>query len=473
MLGPVFQVAVTKSYVVTRLNDAPPRSTGVSRELVPAPELPGWPGRRGPDRPPRRRWPGTRGRSPRPRPSSSPCGSTGGVNNPDRSTPGPGAAARQGRRVRPPRDHRALSRPAPARRWSWPATRSTPDSRSATRSPLTGGLPNVTIVGTYRVPADRGRLLVRPAPAGQRPAPHRRHLRRRRPLPAGPLVVDPPAFDAVPDGCLAGPRRPAPRRTPGLDRAELAQAARLRPRPWPATRSRSRTRRWSARRSATCRRCSPRPGPRSTPPALHRAGRPVAGAGRARPAAAPAHGGQRAPAARAGPGLAARRRRAPAVGARPRRAARPAPDRPPARRARRGRPGPRCSSRAWLVPGLPLPLPTAAWAARRPVFLAAVGVAVLAVGLVLRDTLASQLAGPQAAGHAASYGAARRARPLRPRRGHARHQAVRRHAGHARLTDMALPVVLAVVAGLLATRLIGCWPARASRRAAAARCPAS
>ena len=43
VLGPVFQVAVTNSYVVTRLNNAPPRSTGLSRELVPAPEFQGGP----------------------------------------------------------------------------------------------------------------------------------------------------------------------------------------------------------------------------------------------------------------------------------------------------------------------------------------------------------------------------------------------------------------------------------------------
>ena len=50
---------------------------------------------------------------------------------------------------------------------------------------LTGGLPNVTIVGTYTVPGDRDRLLVRPAPAGQRAPSHRRHQRRRRAVPAG------------------------------------------------------------------------------------------------------------------------------------------------------------------------------------------------------------------------------------------------------------------------------------------------
>lgn len=43
LLGPIFAEAVTKSYVVTRLNDAPPRSTGLSRELLPGSKFEGGP----------------------------------------------------------------------------------------------------------------------------------------------------------------------------------------------------------------------------------------------------------------------------------------------------------------------------------------------------------------------------------------------------------------------------------------------
>ena len=120
--------------------------------------------------------------------------------------------------------------------------------------------------------------------------------------------------------------------------------------------------------------------------------------------------------------------------------------------------------RWWLVPGLPLPIPAEAWAAAGLVTLATAGVAVLAVGLVLRDTLSSQLAGLK--------------RPTTQRRAALVAELAlfaiavgmlvsQLSAGQARqpdITDMALPVVLAVVAGLLATRFIGWVARRASRR---------
>ncbi len=85
-------------------------------------------------------------------------------------------------------------------------------------------------------------------------------------------------------------------------------------------------------------------------------------------------------------------------------------------------------TRAWLAPGLPLPLPTAALVGAVAVFLAAVGVAVLAVGMVLRDTLASQLAGLK-----------------RP--------------GTARRTAVLIELILiALAVGLLATKLTGGSP---------------
>jgi hypothetical protein len=125
--------------------------------------------------------------------------------------------------------------------------------------------------------------------------------------------------------------------------------------------------------------------------------------------------------------------------------------------------------RGWLVPGLPLPLPWESAVAALVVLVAAFGVSVLAVGLVLRSSLSEQLTGvrrPRATGRvglviqlvlvatALSVLAAKLSvsRPGRPD-----------------ATDLILPVLLAVVAGLaathLTTRLAGWWTrARARTR---------
>lgn len=117
--------------------------------------------------------------------------------------------------------------------------------------------------------------------------------------------------------------------------------------------------------------------------------------------------------------------------------------------------------RWWLVPGLPLPLPGESVVAALLVLVAAFGVSVLAVGLVLRSSLSEQLTGvrrPHATGRvsliiqlvlvagALSVLSAKLSvsRPGRPD-----------------VTDLLLPVLLAVVAGLAAThvtaRLAGWW----------------
>ena len=117
--------------------------------------------------------------------------------------------------------------------------------------------------------------------------------------------------------------------------------------------------------------------------------------------------------------------------------------------------------RWWLVPGLPLPIPWESGVAALVVLVAAFGVSVLAVGLVLRSSLSEQLTGvhrPRATGRvgmiiqlslvagALSVLAAKLSvsRPGRPD-----------------ATDLVLPVLLAVVAGLAATqvtaRLAGWW----------------
>ncbi|PKH42137.1 FtsX-like permease family protein [Nocardioides alpinus] len=109
--------------------------------------------------------------------------------------------------------------------------------------------------------------------------------------------------------------------------------------------------------------------------------------------------------------------------------------------------------RSWLVPGLPLPLPGASWIAGALVLLAAFAVACVAVGLVVRESLASQLSGVR--------------RPVAARRWSVIAQltlvalAVATLAsklsasgpGEPDATDLVLPVLLAVVAGLAATRL--------------------
>ncbi|UUZ61201.1 FtsX-like permease family protein [Nocardioides sp. B-3] len=111
-------------------------------------------------------------------------------------------------------------------------------------------------------------------------------------------------------------------------------------------------------------------------------------------------------------------------------------------------------TRQWLVPGLPLPLPWISWAAAALVLVAAIAVACVAVGMVVRDTPASQLSGVR--------------RPQASRRWSVVAQLTTVALALAvlisklsasgqkapDLTDMLLPVLLAVVAGPAATRLI-------------------
>ena len=109
--------------------------------------------------------------------------------------------------------------------------------------------------------------------------------------------------------------------------------------------------------------------------------------------------------------------------------------------------------RSWLVPGLPLPLPAASWLAGALVLLAAFAVACVAVGLVVRESLVSQLSGVR--------------RPVAARRWSVVAQLTlvalaiatlvsklsASGPGEPDATDLVLPVLLAVVAGLAATRL--------------------
>ncbi|GAA1912845.1 FtsX-like permease family protein [Nocardioides hwasunensis] len=122
--------------------------------------------------------------------------------------------------------------------------------------------------------------------------------------------------------------------------------------------------------------------------------------------------------------------------------------------------------RQWLVPGLPLPVVTTSWVAAVLVLVAAFAVACVAVGLVVRESLASQLAGVR--------------RPVAARRWSVVAQLTLvalagsilvsklsdAGQGQPDVTDLLLPVLLAVVAGLAATRLtsqLATWWTRRSR----------
>ena len=105
------------------------------------------------------------------------------------------------------------------------------------------------------------------------------------------------------------------------------------------------------------------------------------------------------------------------------------------------------------MPGLPLPVGAASWIAAALVLLAAVAVACVAIGLVVRESLASQLSGVR--------------RPVAARRWSVIAQLTLvalaaavllsklsdAGGGDPDVTDLLLPVLLAVVAGLAATRL--------------------
>ncbi|MCW2796345.1 FtsX-like permease family protein [Nocardioides sp.] len=123
--------------------------------------------------------------------------------------------------------------------------------------------------------------------------------------------------------------------------------------------------------------------------------------------------------------------------------------------------------RWWLVPGLPLPLPWTALLTGAAVAVAALGVAFLAVGLVLRVSLSEQLTGvrrPRAPGRTALVVqlvlVATAAAILASKLSSAR-------PGDPDVTDLVLPVLLAVVAGVAATRLtagVATWWTRTRAR---------
>lgn len=122
--------------------------------------------------------------------------------------------------------------------------------------------------------------------------------------------------------------------------------------------------------------------------------------------------------------------------------------------------------RSWLVPGLPLPLPLASWLAAGLVLVAAFVVACVAVGLVVRESLASQLSGVRRPVAARRWSVVAQLTLVALAASTLVSKLSGGSPGEPDATDLVLPVLLAVVAGLGATRAaaaLATWWTRRSR----------
>ena len=122
--------------------------------------------------------------------------------------------------------------------------------------------------------------------------------------------------------------------------------------------------------------------------------------------------------------------------------------------------------RAWLVPGLPLPVVATSWVAAGLVLLAALAVACVAIGLVVRESLASQLAGVRRPAAARRWSVIAQLTLVALAAAVLLSKLSDSDGGDPDVTDLLLPVLLAVVAGLAATRLtaaLATWWTRRSR----------
>ena len=462
VLGPVFQVAVTNSYVVTRLNDAPPRSTGLSRELVPAPEFQGGPAEgvrvateevlardKGPFAAPQTQLESVRVDS--------------GITTPD-LTKGRGLAmllAKEGACDHLQITGRCPTSPGQALILAGDAEYS--GLGIGDPVDLTGGLPNVTIVGTYTVPAAETDFWFDPRRLASVPRRIDDISGAVEPYQPAPLIVTPQAFDAVPadawrvrvDRRLVVPpdwteqelaAATASGRAVAGDPVQLENAS-LVGSPLgdlPALLAEARVQEQTARSSIA-------------PAVLSLVLVALALLLRLLTAASELRLPELALASLRGVG----ERRLWALGLVE-----------PLVLILVALPlgvlaGVGLSlglTRAWLAPGLPLPLPTAALVGAVVVFLAAVGVAVLAVGMVLRDTLASQLAGLKRPGTARRTAVLMELTLVALAVGLLATKLTGGSPGTPDISDLVLPVVLAVVAGLVATRVIQMLARRASRR---------
>lgn len=123
--------------------------------------------------------------------------------------------------------------------------------------------------------------------------------------------------------------------------------------------------------------------------------------------------------------------------------------------------------RWWLVPGLPLPVPWAAALTGLLVAVASVGVAILAVGLVLRVSLSEQLTGVRRPRPSSRLGLVAQLVLVATALAVLASKLSSGEPGDPDMTDLVLPVLLAVVAGLAATRLTAgaaTWWTRHRRR---------
>lgn len=109
-------------------------------------------------------------------------------------------------------------------------------------------------------------------------------------------------------------------------------------------------------------------------------------------------------------------------------------------------------TRAWLVEGLPVPVPWVSWVAAGLVLLAAIGVACVAVGLVVRDTLASQLSGVRRPQASRRWSVVAQLALVALALAVLFSKLASGTQGDPDATDLVLPVLLAIVAGLAATR---------------------
>ena len=123
--------------------------------------------------------------------------------------------------------------------------------------------------------------------------------------------------------------------------------------------------------------------------------------------------------------------------------------------------------RWWLVPGLPMPLPAVALLTGGAVVLATLGVAVLAVAMVLRVTLSDQLTGVRRPRRTSRVGMVLQLVLVATALAVLASKLSAGAPGDPDVTDLVLPVLLAVVAGLGATRLTAAaasWWTRRRRR---------
>lgn len=121
-------------------------------------------------------------------------------------------------------------------------------------------------------------------------------------------------------------------------------------------------------------------------------------------------------------------------------------------------------TRAWLVEGLPLPLPWASAAAVVLVVASAAAVAAFAVGRVVSTSLVGQLAGIRRPVAARRWALVAQLALVAVTLAILLSKVTGRAQSEPDLTDLVLPVLLAVVAGLAATRLIALAAAWWSRR---------